>query len=73
MHDVRKQLCKFFLRAAWAMAAMLLTGGGTATAQERGSISGTVTDASGAGVPGVVVTVTDSRTNVSKPATTNSI
>jgi hypothetical protein len=42
------------------------------TAQDRGSISGTVTDLSGAGVPGVTVLITDTRTNVIRSATTNS-
>lgn len=45
---------------------------GIASAQERGSISGTVTDSSGAGVPGVSVVITDTRTNVIRAATTNS-
>src|SRR5690349_18534045 len=44
----------------------------SAPAQERGSISGTVADTSGAVVPGASVTITDTRTNVRRDATTNS-
>ncbi len=43
-----------------------------AQAQERGSISGTITDPSGAAVAGVAVSVTDARTNVVRTASTNS-
>src|SRR4051812_29985528 len=42
-------------------------------AQDRGSISGTVTDFSGAAVPAAAVFVTNTRTNVVRTATTNSV
>ncbi|HEY7306873.1 MAG TPA: carboxypeptidase regulatory-like domain-containing protein [Bryobacteraceae bacterium] len=42
-------------------------------AQERGSISGTVADSSGAAVPGVTVQITDTRTNVTRSTATNSV
>jgi hypothetical protein len=44
----------------------------TTQAQERGSISGTITDSSGAAVAGVAISVTDVRTNVVRTATSNS-
>ncbi len=61
-----------FHRAVFAVVLYLLLCSGIASAQERGSISGTVTDSSGAGVPGVSVVITDTRTNVTRAATTNS-
>jgi len=57
-----------------ALSFVLLMGltVGSATAQEfRGSISGRVTDPSGASVPGSQVTVTNTATNVSNTVTTN--
>src|SRR5690242_14134202 len=43
-----------------------------AYSQERASIAGTITDSSGAAIPGVLITVTDARTNVVRTTTTNS-
>jgi hypothetical protein len=50
---------------------LLLSAAKNLPGQERGSISGTITDSSGAGVPRVAVRITDARTNVSRSATTN--
>src|SRR3954447_18802559 len=61
-----------FHRVVFPVILFLLLCSGIASAQERGSISGTVTDSSGAGVPGVSVVITDTRTNVTRAATTNS-
>ena len=61
-----------FNRAVFQVILFLLLCSGIVSAQERGSISGTVTDSSGAGVPGVSVVITDTRTNVTRAATTNS-
>ena len=50
-------------------AAVLLLSGGLAVAQEfRGTILGRITDPSGAAVPGVQITVTNEKTNVSSNA-----
>jgi len=58
--------------AVFPVILCLLLCSGIASAQERGSVSGTVTDSSGAGVPGVSVVVTDTRTNVTRAVVTNS-
>ena len=50
-------------------AAVLLLSGGLAVAQEfRGTILGRITDPSGAAVPGVQITVTNEKTNISSNA-----
>ncbi len=56
-----------------AIIILLLASFEPAYAQERASISGTVTDSTGAAVPGVNVVVTDTRTNVARMTTTNSV
>lgn len=54
------------------LTIILFTGGAAAFAQEtRGSIIGTISDASGAVVPGVAVTITNAGTNVSTEVTSN--
>jgi hypothetical protein len=54
-----------------ALAALSVVCGmtGTALAQEDGRISGVVRDASGAGLPGATVTVTNQATNASQAVT----
>src|SRR4051812_30484047 len=54
-----------------ACLIFLLTSLVTLRAQDRGSVSGTITDASNAGVPDVVVTITGQKTNVARIASTN--
>ncbi len=55
-----------------ATVALLFISASLVSGQERGSISGTITDSSGAAVPGVQVVITDTHTNVSRTAITNS-
>ena len=53
------------------MAVMLAVVGSTLSAQEfRGSVRGTVTDATGAVLPGVTITVTNVETKVTQNAVT---
>lgn len=59
-------------RRAFAAALLLLTTLATAMAQERASIFGTISDASGAAVPGATVQVTAATTGVTRTTTTNS-
>ena len=56
-----------------AVAFLLVLSLQRGAAQDRGSISGTVTDSSGAAVPGASVLVVNTRTNVVRTATTNSV
>ena len=66
--------CKrYYLGSATQLLLLLLVAISSAPAQERGSISGTVTDPSGAAVPGVSVQIIDTRTNVIRATTTNSV
>lgn len=61
------------IRMAAILFCALLVGGGLVVAQDVvGMISGTVTDSSGAVVPGATVTVTNEATGVSRPAITTS-
>jgi hypothetical protein len=62
-----------FIRAAAVSAALLLFGfGSTALAQEAtGSISGTITDAKGAAIGGVSVTIHNDNTGIDTPEKTN--
>jgi hypothetical protein len=53
-----------------AITLLLLASSGM-SAQERGSISGTITNRSGAGVPGMDLLITHKRMNVSRTAATN--
>ncbi len=64
----------FSLNAVLALCAFLCLAGGYAHAQNsgQGTVSGTVTDPSGAVVVGAEVTVTNSATNVSHSRVTNS-
>ena len=66
--------CKrYYFGSATQLLLLLLVAISSAPAQERGSISGTVTDPSGAAVPGVSVQIIDTRTNVIRATTTNSV
>src|SRR5438876_4487046 len=69
---LRSEQTKRLLSCSLLAVTVLLLSVGMPAAQEfRGSISGRVTDPSGAAVPGAQVTVTNSATNVSSSATTN--
>jgi len=59
-------------RQVFVGALLLLACLGTAMAQERASIFGTITDASGAAVPGATVQITAATTSVTRTTTTNS-
>jgi hypothetical protein len=60
------------VRIALVTAAVALALSGTALAQAvRGTLLGNVNDTQGAAVPGVTVTATETRTNVSRATTTN--
>src|SRR5216683_1093798 len=60
------------IRSAGALCALLVVVSVSIHAQEtRGSIQGTVSDSSGAFVPGATVVATNAATNVTIPATTN--
>src|SRR2546425_7320169 len=60
------------LRGIWMVAAALLLAGGVASAQTfRGTILGTVTDASGAAVAGAKVTVKNADTGLTREVTTS--
>ncbi len=56
----------------WALAGLLLIAGSAWTQVSRGTITGIVTDPSGAVVPGVEITVTNVATGVTNHVTTNS-
>lgn len=61
-----------FKRVLFGLCALVLWAGGGAHAQEfRGSISGRVTEASGAAVPNATVTVTNTATNTVTTGLTN--
>ncbi|MCC6537147.1 MAG: carboxypeptidase regulatory-like domain-containing protein, partial [Bryobacterales bacterium] len=65
-------LCSLLRAAAFVAAALLLTVPSPVRAQVlKGQILGTITDQSGAVVPGVKVTITDSRTNLQRSGDTN--
>src|SRR5689334_767719 len=55
----------------WCVCLFLMLNSQPAYGQERASVSGMVTDSSGAAVVGVQVTVTDARTNVTRTTETN--
>src|SRR5262249_42943237 len=57
---------------AVAIAALLLAPAPARAQAVKGTLLGTVTDSTGAGVPGAVVTVTEVQTGISRHATTNS-
>ncbi len=62
-------LQRLFTFTAWSVIALF--GGGTLLAQDTATISGTVSDPSGAFIPDVAVTVTQTDTRVSRTATTD--
>ena len=59
-------------RPVFPVALLLLAFLATAMAQERASIFGTISDSSGAAVPGATVQVTAATTSVTRTTTTNS-
>ena len=61
----------FFSRAGWFVAAILLLLAPLAQAQYRASIQGTVTDSTGALIPGATLTLTDLGTNETQVRTSN--
>src|SRR5580700_9254928 len=63
---------RHFGRIGWLLAVALTAGLAVGQNANTGEIKGTVTDASGAVVPGVTVTITDVLTGVSTVTTTNS-
>jgi hypothetical protein len=65
------RLRALLLRCAAVVFLLMNVAGVRLCAQDRGSVSGTITDASGAGVPNVLVSITDQRTAVVRTATTN--
>jgi hypothetical protein len=64
---------KWFGRAVIAVLVAMLVGIPAASSAQaiRGTLLGTVTDSSGAAVPGATVTITEIRTNVSASTSTN--
>src|SRR5262245_55172993 len=56
-------------KSAWLIALAFALAALPALAQSNGSISGVVRDASGAGVPGAVVTITNQATKASHDVT----
>ena len=71
LHDKQKLLACYSLFLSSVLACTLLCAP-TAQAQYRTSIQGTVTDPSGAVVPGATATLTNNETNQSLQATTSS-
>src|ERR1700679_2424778 len=68
------RLHRFFFALLFLLplgALTLTLSSSIAYAQEAGQLTGIVTDSSGAGVPGVVVTATNSDTNAIRTATTS--
>lgn len=61
---------RWFLHAVFLLAACTL-GGGVAEAQFRAAVQGTVTDATGAAVPGATVVVTNQDTGVARETVTS--
>ena len=68
----RKSLFRCRVTLCWVLIACASVWSPKADAQYRTSIQGTVTDPSGAVVPGATVTLTNNETNQSKQATTSS-
>ena len=66
---MKSRFVSFWLGCAVALCAVLSLPVATRAQLTRGSISGTVTDESGASVPGAEVTVLDPRTNTSRKVT----
>src|SRR5574341_566924 len=59
------------LAALGALLALVFLAGSAEAQLTRGSLSGTVRDATGAIVPGATVTVTNQETNISRTAVTS--
>ncbi len=70
-HTIARLARRFFSIFALAAGLMLLVVPGRAFAQETGSISGTVTDTSGAAVPGAAVTARNTGTNAVRSETSS--
>src|SRR5271166_1130687 len=61
-----------FLLVSWVMLAMIVLGSAPAHGQlDAGTINGTVTDSSGAVIPGVEVVITNKGTGQSRTTVTN--
>ncbi len=72
MNPVRPRSARFVAQRSWLLALALVLVPSVARAQDpRGAITGTVSDTSGARLPGVTVTATNVATNVMSPTTTN--
>src|SRR5437773_10586245 len=62
---------KHFAKPALLLIAIVLFSGTLGAQSFRGTILGTVRDATGAAIPGVTVTVTNTGTNISRTAVSN--
>jgi len=73
-HRTLEHVCKFRLSrwAVWMLALLLLPGLSSFAQYDNGSLVGTIRDASGAAVPNVTVTVTNTATGVASVVKANS-
>src|SRR5664280_1593601 len=73
--DMRKLLFAIRTSPMWRVSLLLMLGlvliGTVAYGQETASILGTVTDPSGAAVPGAKITITNTETGIIRSTTTN--
>src|SRR5204862_72686 len=69
--STRRVHMRRFARPVFAVFAILLFMATLASAQDTGTISGTVVDASGQVLPGVTVTLTNERTAAARTLVTN--